>query len=106
MRHEARGMVWLEWALATLIGYVVGTLAVLPLAVQLAYAAQPPWLSGAVGGAVLGAAVGGAQWLVLRRNGQGADGWWVLASVVGGVLGLTLGAALSDALAMATFRTS
>jgi hypothetical protein len=105
MQHDTRRTLWLEWALATLIGYVVGTLAVLPLAVQLAYAAQPPWLSGAVGGAVLGAAVGGAQWLVLRHIGQRADGWWVLASMVGGLLGLALGTALSDALAMATFRT-
>jgi hypothetical protein len=95
-------MLWLEWTLATLVGYVVGTLAVLPLAVQLAYTAQPAWLAGAVGGAVLGATVGGAQWLVLRRHRQAVAAWWVLASLAGGLLGLALGTALSDALAMTT----
>lgn len=78
MRQDKLGMLWLEWTLATMLGYVVGTLAVLPFAAQLAYAAQPGWLVGAVGGAVLGIAIGSAQWLVLRRHGlaAGAGGCW------------------------------
>jgi hypothetical protein len=99
-------MLWLEWTLATLIGYVVGTLAVLPWAVQLAYSAQPAWLANAVGGAVLGTAVGGAQWLILRRNRRNVDGWWVLASLAGGLIGLAFGTALSDAVAMTTARAT
>lgn len=102
MRQDRQGMLWLEGTLATLIGYVVGTLAILHLAIQLAYTAQPAWLAAAVGGAVLGAAVGGAQWLVLRRNGHAVGARWVLASLAGGLLGLALGTALSDALAMTT----
>jgi hypothetical protein len=104
MRQAMSGMLWLEWTLATLIGYAVGTLAVLPLAVQLAYTAQPAWLPSAAGGVVLGATISGAQWLVLRHNRQGTGAWWVPASMVGGLLGLALGATLSDALVMAAFR--
>ena len=36
-------------------------------------------------GTVVGAGLGVAQWLVLRRQTQGA-GWWVLACIVGGVI--------------------
>lgn len=104
MRQDKLGRLWLEWALATMVGYGVGTLAVLPFAVQLAYAAQPAWLVGAVGGAVLGIAIGGAQWLVLRRHGLAAGGWWVLASLVGAAIGLALGTALADSLAPAAAR--
>jgi hypothetical protein len=101
MQQNTSGQLWLEWMVATLIGYVAGALVVLPLAVQLAYAALPPWLVGGAGGAALGGLVGIAQWLVMRRSGKRTSGWWVPAGLVGGMLGLALGTALGDMLAQA-----
>ena len=43
-----------------------------------------------VGGGVVGLVLGVLQWLVLRRQVARA-GWWVLASTVGGVLGVGFG---------------
>lgn len=100
MRQDNLGLVWLEWTAATALGYIVGTLGVLPLAVQIAYAAPPAWVAAAVGGALLGITIGGAQWLVLRRHRLAAGGWWwILASLLGATIGLALGAALAEALA-------
>jgi hypothetical protein len=98
MQQNTGGLLWFEWTLATLIGYVVGALAVLPLAVQLAYAAQPEWLVGGAGGAVLGGLVGIAQWIVMRRHDKRTSGWWAPASLVGGMIGLALGTVLGDML--------
>jgi hypothetical protein len=47
----------------------------------------------AVSGAVFGASVGIAQWLVLRRQVSRA-GRWVLASAIGGVVGLAIAVAM------------
>ncbi len=100
MRQDKLGLLWLEWTLATALGYIVGTLGVLPLAVQIAYAAPPAWVAAAVGGALLGITIGGCQWFVVRRHQLATGGWWwVLASLVGATIGLALGAALAEALA-------
>jgi hypothetical protein len=106
MQQEIGKWLWLEWALATLIGYVVGSLLALLVAVPLAYAAPSGWLANAAGGAVIGGITGAAQWLVLRRsrvayNSRSTGPWWVLAGLLGGLLGLALGAALGDLLAPA-----
>jgi hypothetical protein len=45
-----------------------------------------------IGGAVTGAALGAAQWALLRRHGIGAA--WIAATAVGLALGLAAGAAL------------
>jgi hypothetical protein len=51
-------------------------------------------------GAILGLAVGIAQWLILRRELRWA-GWWIIFSVMGWVTGLTLlpGALLTGTMA-------
>lgn len=88
---------WLEWTLATLAGYTLGILALLPWVVGQAYATPPALWIGGVAGAVLGGALGLAQWLVLRRHGQEVNAGWLLASVIGGALGLAFGLAVGDA---------
>lgn len=100
MRQDKLGLLWLEWTVATALGYIVGTLGVLPLAVPIAYAAPPAWVAAAVGGALLGMTIGGAQWLVVRRHRLASGGWWwVLASLIAATIGLALGAALAEAFA-------
>lgn len=69
----------IRWALASTLGVAVAFFAV---------GANLIWGSNA--GPVLGAAVGILQWLVLRRYISRA-GWWVLASIVGGTVGLLIG---------------
>ncbi len=59
---------WLQWVLATAVGWAVGTTA---------------------GGALVGTVVGVAQWLVLRRRVARA-GWWVLATAVGWLVGMAV----------------
>lgn len=105
MRQNRATPLWPEWALATLIGYVVGALLALLVAVPLAYSPAAGWLANAAGGAVIGGVLGSAQWLVMRRSNAGSSRgrglWWVLASSVSGLLGLALGTALGDWLAPA-----
>jgi len=67
---------WLQWALASAVGWVIG------------------WSAGEE--AIGGAAVGVAQWLVLRRQVRRA-GWWVLASAVGWAVGWFFGVILVGA---------
>ena len=49
----------------------------------------------AIGGIVLGI----MQWLLLRREFSRA-GWWVLASIAGWLIGLSLGLAIADAIGL------
>jgi hypothetical protein len=104
MQLKASGL-WLAWTLATLVGYTLGILAVLNWVVILTYADRPAWLIGLAGGAVLGGVMGIAQWLVLRRH-LPINAWWVLASIVGGALGLALGMPLAEALALPAVETT
>lgn len=87
---------WIGWTLATLAGYVVGLLAILPFAISLAYAAQLPFLIGLASGAVLGVTIGLAQWLLLRRRTP-VPITWIGASIVGGMLGMALGMSIEPA---------
>jgi hypothetical protein len=48
-------------------------------------------------GAVIGVVLGSAQWLVLRRHARSA-GWWILASCLGWMAGLSLSAGTIDVL--------
>ncbi len=95
---------WLQWTVATLVGYGIGALVILPWMVTWAYAAQPAWLTGLIGGAMLGLALGIAQGLVLRRYAGWVNGWWLLASITGGLVGLSLGMALADRLTLPTLH--
>jgi hypothetical protein len=74
---------------------VLGLLSSLMLVSGLALAGTPTVLVGMIGGAVLGGSTGIVQWLVLRRHIREAA-WWILASIVGGLVGLALGLVLSD----------
>ncbi|MCC6456844.1 MAG: hypothetical protein IT328_17950 [Caldilineaceae bacterium] len=104
MQRETQRM-WGEWTVATLAGYAVGILAILPGVVGLAYAAQPEMLIGLVSGAVIGGALGIAQWLVLRRYTE-VPFWWILACIVGSMIGLSIGMALGDSLALPAVRAA
>jgi len=67
-----------QWILASAVGWTAGwaiTLAAVPNDFSL------------LAGVVLGAAVGVAQWLVLRREVQWA-GWWIAISTLGWTAGL------------------
>ncbi len=57
---------WFQWILATTLGWLVG------------------WV--VLGEVGIGAAIGVAQWLVLRREVSNA-GWWILASTVAWFVG-------------------
>ena len=84
------------WVLATVVGALLGTLGVLTLVSRLALLQAPALLTNLLGGAGLGAGLGLAQWLVLRRYVPAA-GWWVPASILGAACGVALGTAAADA---------
>lgn len=105
-QQQISKQVWMQWTLATTVGYALGTLLILPWMVNLAYAAQPEWLMGLAGGAGWGLAVGVAQWLVLRRYAQQPSIWWTVATVAGAMLGLALGLALADAIPLPTLSVA
>ncbi len=97
MQEDVRQF-WLEWTLATFIGYTVGIPAVLFISLSIPYGGKPPLLIGLIGGAELGATIGIAQWLVLRRYTP--IKWsWVVASIVGGALGMAPGMLISETIA-------
>jgi hypothetical protein len=89
--------VTLPWVLATVAGVVIGILSILTFVSGLALTGTSTVLVGIIGGAALGGGVGIAQWLVLRRYVRSAI-WWIVVSVIGGMLGVALGLLLSDAL--------
>ena len=95
--HNQQWNVILPWMLATVAGVVLGILSLLTLTTGLALAGTSTVLVGLIGGAGLGGGIGIAQWLVLRRHIASA-GWWVLVSIVGGMIGVALGLVLEDAL--------
>lgn len=103
LRQPGSSALWWRWVLATSVGLVVGaivgsvaawpihliesTLRDIALGDVSALAAIPWALAGAVGGAM----VGFAQWLVLRRYIHNvARRQWMLATAVGGLLGLAI----------------
>jgi hypothetical protein len=85
--------VWLRWTLATAgafalleLVFAVGTLFLPPLAGILSVRVSPDWAAAALGaaraGAIAGALVGLAQWLVVRRLLAGV--WeWIPLTIVG-----------------------
>ena len=77
---------WLWWVLASTVGLPVGFVVGLAVLEAVGLTGGSHFSGGAVAlvlfGAVAGASVGIAQWLVLRRHVPGA-GWWVLTSTVG-----------------------
>ncbi len=79
---------WLGWAVASSVGLTIGLAVYLPLAVLVGdeFEVVTGTLVSAVGGAALGASLGIAQWLLLRRRAS-HQGRWVWASVAGGAVG-------------------
>ena len=80
-----KSLVWLQWILATMIAVPVGFAAIVAVR-GLGVSDFPDSLTGyAASGAILGGAVGIAQWLVLRRqipNAWPLAGYWVLGSAL------------------------
>jgi len=77
LRPLIRGAAW--WILASGVGWATGWAMVV--------AGLPPERS-VMAGAVLGAAIGTAQWLVLRRQLH-RTGWWIVISTLSWAVGLT-----------------
>jgi hypothetical protein len=96
---------WIGWTLSMVAGYAIGVLLLLPWVVNLAYAQQPPVVIGLVGGAVLGGAIGGAQWLLLRRRTP-IHFSWVTVSMAGSILGLVLGLSATESPDVPAFRAA
>ncbi len=84
LRRQVSQTGW--WVLASSVGLAVGFAVALAVLAAVGLAGGSHFSGGAgalvLFGAVAGASVGIAQWLVLRRHIPGA-GWWVLASIVG-----------------------
>ena len=93
---------WVRWAVASALGLTVGFTAYFILVVG-----APPeqdlilkTLVSAMGGAILGAAVGGAQLFVLRSEVSGMNRWMVAnlaGGAIGGIIALPLANAVGDA---------
>jgi len=79
LRREVSRAGWWVLASTVTVGFAVGA----------AGAVLDEGVGSALGGVVLGASVGIAQWLILRREVSRA-GWWVLASTVGFVVAAAL----------------
>ena len=75
---------WLQWILASTMGGIVGNAVATNIATS--------WETA---GALYGVGTGILQWLVLRRWISRA-GWWVLATTLGGAVGLTATMVLVD----------
>jgi hypothetical protein len=88
LRRSLPGSAW--WIVATLIGFGVGKLLGDAIAEQ---------ISGTLGyvlsGAAIGAVLGVAQWVVLRRH-VGEAWWWVVASAVAWAVGWGLISAVGE----------
>ncbi len=81
---------WFWWVLASTVGYAVGNAAGMKVVQAVVGAAEYRAKGFVVAIPLLvvmtGAAVGVMQWLILRRQLR-RTGWWVLASIVGWVVG-------------------
>lgn len=82
---HVRWGLWLQWILATIMGFVVGLTVGGPIALIAG------WLTGGILafpmlGVMIATPVGLVQWLVLRQQIPRV-GWWVLASITGAAVG-------------------
>jgi len=94
LRRRIAPMGW--WVLVTALGFGVGKF------LGEAVAGGMPLLVGSLlTGAIIGVAVGDAQWLVLRGKLAGAR-WWVAANVAGWALGWSLISLVEDAEGVST----
>ena len=104
LRHPIPELRWREWATATAVGAgIAWALGMLPSTVMSFASEQAPvgngqafalaeWtvlLLAAAMGAMLGAVLGTAQWVALRRYAPRA-GWWIAANAVAWAVGMTM----------------
>src|SRR5438093_934001 len=97
---QSRLGVWVMWVLATTVGWLVGSgvvLLVLAGTTGVADAFVRSGAGSALLGAIVGFAIAGFQWLVLRREVYGVRGW-IHVSVGAWAVAWTLGQALTNAL--------
>jgi len=83
-----------QWTALTMVGLVAGIALALPLGVPIfavlgAMAGTPVVLS------IVGLGLGTAQWPIIRRH-MSSSGWWIVASVLGMAVGLTVGVVLVE----------
>lgn len=71
-----------EWIVATVVGGLCGTVPALLGGLMIFFGLG---LVGLCSGAIFGAAIGIAQWLLLKRNHSRAE-WWIGANALGGLL--------------------
>ena len=90
-RTRAAGWRFFLWWMLTFLGFPLGGVLALLVVGSIDSA-----LSGVVGGALAGAVIGTAQWLVLRRYLRVGFGW-VLATALGVAIGDGVGALLTGA---------
>jgi hypothetical protein len=94
LRRRMAPMGW--WVLASALGFGVGK-----FLGEAAAQGMPAVVGSALTGAIIGASVGVAQWLVLRGKVTGV-GWWVAANVVGWAIGWSLISLVEEAEGMST----
>jgi hypothetical protein len=82
-----------RWALATGLGFGGGMALVVATGLGEAPGLAAQITQGAVAGALVGAVIGSAQWLVIRARVPGAR-WWVIASIAGWAVGAAVGDAV------------
>jgi hypothetical protein len=75
------------WVLAGAVGYATGWV----LSPSKVLLRDPIWAMWLVDAAVTGAAIGAAQWLVLRRQVPRA-GWWIPVNAAGWIVGVIVSA--------------
>jgi hypothetical protein len=91
----------LQWVALTILGIVAGLALALPLGVPIfavlgAMAGTPVVLG------IVGAGLGTAQWPIIRRHVP-SSGWWIVASILGMAIGLTVGVVLVEQVGRAVF---
>lgn len=107
IRRPIPAIRWWEWTVATAVGAGIAWALGMLLMVVMSFAASPPsqtsadasqWfevtlpvilLLAAALGVALGAILGAAQWIVLRKHAPKA-GWWIVANAIAWAIGMFL----------------
>src|SRR5436305_15240701 len=89
MSIRDRWTLWLQWLVATAIGWAAGEAVA-------SFVPEDTILLGTVHSAVIGLVLGTMQWLILRRHIDMA-GQWVLVTLIGSAVGGAVGLAASFA---------